>query len=292
MEPVVLSEPPSVLRGYLRALQHVRRPVRAVESEPLAFELREVPLTSAFVEDLQELFGAPRRAGVPLTAPHVLAGALQLRVVTDPDFPLRILGAVHVRSVIEQVGEVRVGARARLRVSLGELRTVEKGTEHDLVTEMFSDGELVWRGLSTNLTLDPATTGSSRGAPPTLPEAEYTASFDAPRGIGRRYGRMSGDRNPIHLSRVTARLFGFKRAIAHGMWTVGRSLVVLGHDTGAVGDRLEVRFKRPLLLPGRAVLRWNEAAATTQFWAVAASGPTVFVEGTLARGQAGAVRGE
>ena len=49
----------------------------------------------------------------------------------------------------------------------------------------------------------------------------------APRDIGRRYGRVTGDLNPIHLSALSARLFGFRRAIAHGMWTKARALAAL-----------------------------------------------------------------
>jgi acyl dehydratase len=45
-----------------------------------------------------------------------------------------------------------------------------------------------------------------------------------------------------------ARLFGFKRAIAHGMWVKARALSAL---EGRLPDRLtvEIEFKSPLLLP-------------------------------------------
>ncbi|MER5397734.1 MaoC/PaaZ C-terminal domain-containing protein [Streptomyces sp. NPDC002599] len=65
--------------------------------------------------------------------------------------------------------------------------------------------------------------------------------------VGRRYGAVSGDRNPIHLHPLTARLFGFPRAVAHGMWTVARCLAEYGP-----GQPAEVRaeFRAPVLLPG------------------------------------------
>ncbi|WP_448318773.1 MaoC family dehydratase, partial [Streptomyces sp. CO7] len=65
--------------------------------------------------------------------------------------------------------------------------------------------------------------------------------------LGRRYGAASGDRNPIHLTAATARLFGFPRAIAHGMWTAARC--VAAHGMPATG-RVTVRFRAPVLLPG------------------------------------------
>ena len=71
-----------------------------------------------------------------------------------------------------------------------------------------------------------------------------------PADIGRRYGAVSGDRNPIHLHDLTAKPFGFPRAIAHGMWTKARALAALG---ARVPDAFttEVRFAKPLLLPGK-----------------------------------------
>ncbi|MFR0358955.1 MaoC family dehydratase [Streptomyces sediminimaris] len=65
--------------------------------------------------------------------------------------------------------------------------------------------------------------------------------------VGRRYGAASGDRNPIHLYPLTARLFGFPRAVAHGMWTAARCLAAHGAP-----ERVRVRaeFRAPVLLPG------------------------------------------
>lgn len=65
--------------------------------------------------------------------------------------------------------------------------------------------------------------------------------------VGRRYGAASGDRNPIHLHPLTARLFGFPRAIAHGMWTVARCLAEHGTPDAAV---VRAEFRAPVLLPG------------------------------------------
>jgi len=69
-----------------------------------------------------------------------------------------------------------------------------------------------------------------------------------PRNIGRRYAAVSGDVNPIHLNSLAARLFGFRRAIAHGMWLKARCLAAF---EGRLPDALtaEVEFKSPLLLP-------------------------------------------
>jgi hypothetical protein len=58
---------------------------------------------------------------------------------------------------------------------------------------------------------------------------------------------VSGDRNPIHLHPLGARLFGFPRAIAHGMWTVARCLAEYGTPPAAL---VRAEFRAPVPLPG------------------------------------------
>ena len=77
-------------------------------------------------------------------------------------------------------------------------------------------------------------------------------TFAVPADTGRRYARVSDDYNLIHLSAPTARLFGFKRAIAHGMWSLARVLGGLS-DAGAA-QQVDVHFRRPLLMPAEVTL--------------------------------------
>jgi acyl dehydratase len=276
----VLDEAPSTGRAYLRALRHLRRPVRSSIVPAIAFERQDVRIDASWLGALHEVFGSAG-GGVPLTLPHVLAGGLQLAVVTDEAFPLNIVGAVHVRSEMEQLAPISSGGRFTVRVALEGIDDVERGGEHTLLTELLDEhGERLWVGRSVNLTLDPHAPGKKRrGERPALPEAETSVRFDAPGGIGRRYGAISGDRNPIHMSRYTARLFGFKRAIAHGMWTVGRSLAAMGHPAGGPGDKLTVTFKRPLLLPGEVEVRYGGEEG--RFWSINLGEGSVHVEGQL-----------
>ncbi|MFI9569196.1 MaoC family dehydratase [Streptomyces rishiriensis] len=87
----------------------------------------------------------------------------------------------------------------------------------------------------------PASGGAEPGLLPVLDEWRLAAD------VGRRYGAASGDRNPIHLHALTARLFGFPRAIAHGMWTVARCLAAHGAPPAV---RVRAEFRAPVLLPG------------------------------------------
>jgi len=51
---------------------------------------------------------------------------------------------------------------------------------------------------------------------------QLLAELKVPANVGRQYGALSGDRNPIHIHALLSQLFGFKRPIAHAMYLVGR----------------------------------------------------------------------
>jgi acyl dehydratase len=70
---------------------------------------------------------------------------------------------------------------------------------------------------------------------------------------------VSGDRNPIHLSALSAKALGFPRAIAHGMYTASRALADVGAARGDAFD-WSVEFVKPVLLPGTVTVRIASSA--------------------------------
>lgn len=117
---------------------------------------------------------------------------------------------------------------------------------------------MVWEECCTFLARAERSARSTREAVPRskpAPAAVGTAStFAAIGSIGRDYARVSGDYNPIHLSALTARPFGFKRAIAHGMWTLARVAAELEPAWPKGASRMAIEFKQPVLLPAQVRL--------------------------------------
>jgi acyl dehydratase len=182
---------------------------------------------------------------LPVTYPHVLGFPLAMRLMSDADFPLPLLGLVHTSIGITRYTSLPASGEYELAVHIEGLAPHRRGTEATVVTGMRAGGEVVWESRSTYLarhrTDGAAEPPEERPAP--LPVVD---SWRLAGDVGRRYGAASGDRNPIHLYPLTARLFGFRRAIAHGMWTVARCLAA----GGSAGVRVRARFLAPVLLPG------------------------------------------
>jgi acyl dehydratase len=194
---------------------------------------------------------------LPATYPHVLAFPLAMELMAGGDFPFGVLGLVHVGNAIEQLRPLDAGERLDLRVRAERLAEHPRGRTVDIVAEAYVDGEPAWRDRSTYLHREAGggtDGGKARVAPPAA-----TAEWDVPGAVGRRYAAVSGDRNPIHMHGLAAKLFGQKGAIAHGMWTNARCLAALqGHLPAAF--TVKVAFKLPVLLPAKvAFASWIEA---------------------------------
>jgi acyl dehydratase len=187
---------------------------------------------------------------VPPTYPHVLAFPLSMRLMTEPSFPYPVVGLIHVANAIRQTRPISIGEALDISVRATDLRPHERGTQFDIVATASVGDVEVWRDVSTYLRKSkaPATATVPSTGPAAPPEGDPTVTWRPTREVGTQYARVSGDRNPIHTSRVGARAFGFPGPIAHGMWTMARCLSTLEGRLPS-GHRAEVAFKRPVPLP-------------------------------------------
>lgn len=245
----VLERPPRLLPLYARRMlaRHHGDQLPAT-----AVALLDQPIDAQHLADYQSTCGFRIRDELPPTYLHVLAFPLAVTLMVDAAFPFPPAGLVHVANVIEQARAVRADERVSLSVRAADLRSHDAGRSVDLVATATVEDETVWRERSTYLKRE-----RQRGDRPprttSEPPAGPVAHIRVPGDIGRRYAAVSGDRNPIHLYPLTARAFGFPRAIAHGMWLKARVLATL---EGRLPEALtaDVAFKTPVLLPSTVSL--------------------------------------
>jgi MaoC like domain len=190
------------------------------------------------------------RDELPPTYPHVLAFPLAVSVLRK--LPVPLLGLVHIENRIECVRPLQLGERLDLSVRAADPELHPRGTQFVLHTTAAVAGTVVWRERSTYLRRTSGGSGSRHEDPP----ARFAAVWDVAGDVGRRYASVSGDWNPIHLHNLTARLFGQRGAIAHGMWTAARCVAAL---EGVLGEtcEVEVRFRRPVRLGTRVGFSWD-----------------------------------
>lgn len=213
---------------------------------------RDVHVERARLAAYDRVCGFALRDGLPATYLHVLLFPLQVALMADRSFPLGLPGLVHVRNRIVAHRPVDAGEILSLSTSARALRPHPKGALVDLLGEVRVGEELVWEGISTYLARGASVAGEVGPETPLVVElaadARANAVWHVPADMGRRYASVSGDVNPMHLSSLAARAFGFPRVLVHGMWTQAHVLAALEPSLPAA-YAVEVAFRQPLLLP-------------------------------------------
>lgn len=240
------------------------RPLDAAALPPVEYAVHDVRASTAHLTAYQHLIGEPASDVLPAGFVHVLAFPVATALMVRHDFPLPLVGMVHLANEVEQREPLRHTDALHVRAWTEQLRPHRSGVQLDLVVEVSredaagSGGPPAWRGVSTYLSRGARLAGAAvpdeRPPAPSVPTGLPTGVWHLSADTGRRYAEVSGDRNPIHMSALTARAFGFPRAIAHGMYTAARALADVGPRRGP-GFTWTVQFAKPVLLPGTVTLQ-------------------------------------
>ena len=257
MKIIEVKKLPSALALNLGALRSSGKRPGVVTALPQVMYVRpRVVVNAKDVAAYAKVCGFTKAHGVPMLYPHMQAFPLAMMLFGAKAFPWPAMGTVHLANSAKLLKRINVGDELRIEMSPGELYAHEKGQVFTLHARALRAGDVVWESTWTLLRLGVRT---PQGEPYTSALTDDTpishqADFFAGAGIGRSYGRVSGDINPIHLFAITAKFMGFRKAIAHGMWTKAKALSALMPREAVDHAEVIVEFKTPLFLPARASL--------------------------------------
>ena len=275
-QPVILGEMPSLSKLYVNAAaQAARRRVLGTHggsSLPNAsHQVRGVRADVGNLTTYQHLVGETASDVLPAGFVHALAFPLAMSVLNRDDFPLPLLGMIHLSNRIEQRSPFLFTEALDITARVENLRGHRSGTQLDVVAEVRGAGmaDVRWLGISSYLAKGVFLPDIDKQSP-----AEVRADFKAPDptamwqlGVdtGRAYAAVSGDFNPIHLSVLSAKALGMRRSMAHGMYLASRALADIG---AAKGDSFgwKVEFDSPVFLPARVALDISTVQATGGAW--------------------------
>jgi hypothetical protein len=209
----------------------------------------------------------------------VLCFPLIMNILLSKKFPLRAMGQVHLRNRVSLHEPVDLHSPNLISASVGASELTHRGLEWNIDLQISQQDRTLWTGQSTFLYR--CNTGIERVSQNKTEPPATACSWSVDRDIGRRYASISGDYNPIHLSALSAKLFGFKRAIAHGMWSKARCLAQLGKIVPEAGYSAEVNFRRPVFLPSEVCLGSEQSQDRHKFSLFNLSGSEVYLDGTL-----------
>ena len=223
------------------------------------YSVDDLHIDESNLTDYRKICGFSDNGKVPITYFAVLSQALQMNMMVKEAFPFAMLGLVHIDNSVTQYRPIGERETVNMSVSFANLRDHMQGQQFDFVTTVKSQDDIIWEGTSTYLARgkNPLSSGEkskprSISVKPMVDEKGVHNIFEVPEDIGRRYAFVSGDFNLIHLHPLSARAFGFPKAIAHGMWSKAKCLGLMGELPDAC--TVNVSFKLPIFLPSEVEL--------------------------------------
>ncbi|MGL6257827.1 MaoC/PaaZ C-terminal domain-containing protein [Vibrio sp. WXL210] len=186
----------------------------------------------------------------------VFSQPVQLALFNLESFPVSVLGLVHTGLTIEKHQTRGAEDQYTVVAEVTRVERQESGTQVDVAISIFAGDELCVSMLSNYLS---PSRKRNKFHPKVSPnEQGYDMSeahlVDYNIGKARKYAKLSGDYNPIHIHTILAKLFGFKRPILHGMYSVASLFAYCNKRNLGSDKQMRVRFKRPLLLPQQAYI--------------------------------------
>ncbi|MCC5855056.1 MAG: acyl dehydratase [Idiomarina sp.] len=211
----------------------------AIDRAHLAAYRRQIP---GFVSD------------IPLTYFYLIAQRAHLALMLDDQFPWPILGMVHVANKMLLHDEVRLGETFTLQVKIEfpPRAATRKRVRPVYHVDFYQGKRLVLECVSAYQVGGGTKNSEGRRQRAEVPELagwSRTELWHLDSHLGRRYARLSGDYNPIHLHPWLSRWFGFSRPIIHGMYSVARAQASLEESLQAPVTMLDIGFRRPVVLP-------------------------------------------
>lgn len=253
------AKPPSI--GAIWAAVLSRPPVpRARELPEHIYRVRSVPIEAERAARFARAVQAPVQGPVHPGLLHVCGFPVSLALMAQPRFPAPLLGLVHVRNEFLQHRPVCAGESVDIECRVQNLRPHRRGRTFEAVTLFSRRGEILATDVSTYLSRGPANAVGPTTSRPSFVPPPPVARWKLTGATGRSYAAVSGDANPIHLSGASAKPFGFRSAIAHGMYCASRAFAEVSPEPEQP-LAWEIDFGAPVPLPGTVWVNYAHEAS-------------------------------
>lgn len=261
-----------------------KKPKPDTQAARLGARVKKVFIDREWVRQYNQVCGF-KEDEISLTAAQVVASPLHMYLLSRPEHPMPMLGMVHLHNSIESTKPLEYGVPYDVVVTVGDTRGIPQGLEFDLHTEFLVGDEVHWKSTMTILCrvkgMPKPASKPAAVAPLSATGAQY-AAVKVPENQGRKYAKVSNDYNPIHLYAQTAKMFGFKQAIVHGMWTAAKTLSIVEASLGKPARKFDLSFKQPVFLPSGISVKHVTDNGASAFEVLAERDSKVLMVGSIA----------
>lgn len=287
------SKKPSSLANYARILIARRPGIKHDENLPVIHGRWEnfTPDTGN-LRRYREACGLRDDGRLPMLYPHVLASPVYMHLLSHKKFPLPLIGSLHLRNHIIHHRPIDEREPFTLDVRIGEKRIVKQGLEFDFTILLSREGERLWESITTWFRKGNYGTtyvqSPNAGVIKPISRGRKHAESYIPANIGKRFARITGDYNPIHISKTAAPLFGLKRDVAHAMWVCADALRRLPAIDENSPRRIDLAFKGPLFLDSPFTITVQRNRNGLRFDTYCGDNPRPCIQGRIGNTRKGA----
>lgn len=258
--------------SYARAVMRRRRGAAPADVPALSAVAERWAPSRDQLAAYARVCGLPERSALPITMGQLPVLRLQAALFGSPAFPFSAPGMVHIDNRFRQMEPLRPDRIYRVIAAIEGAEAHRSGIALRFRATIHEGSEPCWESCSTYLVRDRryADADAPSRDVPGRPDGEpvHEEVFRIAESTGREYARVggSGDWNPIHVHALPARLFGFPRAIAHGMWTAARMLGAVDAPLDDGPSAYSVWFGKPVFLPSAPTFRAWTGDAGQEAW--------------------------
>ena len=253
---------------------------------PFSAELRDFHVRSAHWQRFNRRCRIDTAPPMSPIYPMTLVFPFFQRLLASKQVPAKAFYVLAKRLRIQQHRPMALGQRYSLICRLGEVNTVPQGLEMDLVAVIQDRGETVWEAIETFFYRGEYGIATQSGS------VDFASI--ATTGVHHRwrlyhkdgfpFAKISGDGNPLHYSRIYARMMGFQRDFAQPFLVLGHAIPQPPHDHHSRPFFLDVVFKGPLYYSREAVLKARPTSDGDRFDIFSEGNPRPCMTGLVCSG--------
>ena len=223
------------------------------EFKPFSIKVRNYYVKPALLNRFKQHFGDPKV--IPSFAFNATYPLIIQNLVQSP-IQSKLLGLIHLSSEFETIRSHNWLLPCDVEVSIVEANDALVGIRYKIVTQIFQFKKLT--STNTNWMLDKSPLYKNKTKVTSL--TNDWSEIDKRRvslSDARKYARVSGDYNPIHMGHSLAKLFGLPRALIHGMFNVHTLLCKVSDNEELSDTIINVAFNKPCYLPNSISVRYK-----------------------------------
>ncbi|MFT5592873.1 MAG: hypothetical protein ACI8SR_001239 [Oceanicoccus sp.] len=253
MHETLLSKPPTLTSLYTRAL--FKRPAENNQPPSIPTLAINSHINPQQLSQYKTLCGDDSSSDIiPPLYPQVLAFKLHLELLLNKQLPFPVMGLIHTSNSCEYFSPIYQTDNLNIKVGLGHYEKNTKGINCTLLTQVYVNDTLKWEAKSTYYYRTPNNALKKSRSSKNLKlikQPQNSITWSLPANLGRQYAKITGDLNPIHLFSLSAKLFGFKQTIIHGMCMAAKATAQAQSEPLTFPICIYIEFKKPVYLPDK-----------------------------------------